>query len=79
MDNYVENVVDNSQNHLCLVRYRDIHRIIHVFLERFPQFFAEKKYKLIKFAPKLEIVDKWSYELIIREKESTVGIENLNF
>ena len=42
MDNYVENVVDYSQNYLCLVRYRDIHRVIHGFLERFPPFFAEK-------------------------------------
>ena len=33
--------------------------------------FAEKRYKLINFAPKLEIVDKIHYRLIINKKEST--------
>ena len=27
----------------------------------------------------MEIVDKWSYELIFREKESTVGIDKVKF
>ena len=42
------------------VGYMDIHRFIITFFERFPPFFAEKRYKLINFAPKLEIVDKLS-------------------
>ena len=42
------------------VGYVDIQMVIIAFLERFPPFFAEKRYKLINFAPKLEIVDKLS-------------------
>jgi hypothetical protein len=36
----------------------DIHRFIPKKNKRFPPFFAEKRYKLINFAPKTEIVDK---------------------
>jgi hypothetical protein len=38
----------------------DIHRFIIGFFIRFPPFFAEKRYKLINFAPEMEIVDKQS-------------------
>ena len=44
---------------------RDFHRLIQAFFERFPLFFAEKRYKLINFAPKSEIVDKRALMLII--------------
>ena len=47
----------------------DIHRFIIAFFERFPPFFAEKRYKLINFAPEMEIVDNLSYWFIISEKE----------
>ena len=36
----------------------DIHKVICEFLERFTLIFDRKRYKLIKFAPKMEIVDK---------------------
>jgi len=36
----------------------DIHRVICGFLERFTLIFDGKRYKLINFAPKMEIVDK---------------------
>jgi len=42
---------------------RDINMLIHIKFGRFPQFFAEKRYKLIIFAPKYEIVDKIPYVL----------------
>ena len=45
----------------------DIHRLILRKNKRFPRFFAEKRYKLIKFAPKIEIVDKLPYWFIIRK------------
>lgn len=45
-----------------------IHSVIIKFLVRFPQIFDEKRYKLINFAPKLEIVDKWIIQLIITKK-----------
>ena len=38
----------------------DINIDIRLIFERFPPFFAEKRYKLIKFAPNYEIVDKLS-------------------
>ena len=44
--------------------------------ERFPPFFAEKRYKLIKFAPKLSFVDKLTDAFIIRKKESTGVVNN---
>ena len=36
----------------------DIHRFIQLFLATFPRNYDEKRYKLIKFAPKYGIVDK---------------------
>ena len=36
----------------------NIHNYITMIFERFPLFFAEKRYKLINFAPEIEIVDK---------------------
>jgi len=36
----------------------DIHVLFHLFFERFPLFFAEKRYKLRNFAPDYETVDK---------------------
>ena len=36
----------------------NIHSYITMIFERFPLFFAEKRYKLINFAPKTRIVDK---------------------
>ena len=37
-------------------------------LRNFSTFFAEKRYKLINFAPEFEIVDKIHYRLIINKK-----------
>ena len=42
---------------------------IHVFFWSFPLIFAEIRYKLSNFVPKLEIVDKLYTRLIINEKE----------
>ena len=47
----------------------NIHSYITLIFERFPLFFAEKRYKLINFAPEMEIVDNLSYWFIIRKKE----------
>jgi hypothetical protein len=60
VDKCVENLVDNSQNKYQPDKYWDINIFIIYFFERFPHFFAEKRYKLINFAPDLEIVDKVS-------------------
>ena len=61
MDNPVEKCVEN-----CGIRWgllaevsevEDIHRVIYGFFERFPPIFDGKRYKLINFAPEMEIVD----------------------
>ena len=36
-----------------------MHLLIYRFLESFPRFFDGKRYKLINFAPKKEIVDNY--------------------
>jgi hypothetical protein len=54
----------------------DINSFIHAYFATFPQIFAEKRYKLINFAPKLGMVDKLSLLFCIREKQSTVGVNN---
>ena len=59
-------IILNGKNELV-----NIHNYITLIFERFPLFFAEKRYKLINFAPKLRIVDKIHYRLIINKKEST--------
>jgi len=43
----------------------------------FPRFFAEKRYKLCNFAPKIEMVDNCVFCLIIKKKEFTPIVENL--
>ena len=55
--------------HIDKIRVVYIHSYITMIFERFPPFFAEKRYKLINFAPKMEIVDNLSYWFIIRKKE----------
>ena len=60
VDNYVENLVYNSQYLSTPFGLGDINRLILTFFVRFPLFFAEKRYKLINFAPEMEIVDKLS-------------------
>ena len=45
----------------------DINRLIMGKYSIFQQIFAEKRYKLIIFAPKMEIVDKVREVFIIRE------------
>jgi len=62
----VENLLINVLITLLIITYYpmsgggegDIHRFIPKKNKRFPPFFAEKRYKLINFAPKTEIVDK---------------------
>ena len=63
----MEKIISNSQKQQSRVSSMDIHRLILRKNKRFPRFFAEKRYKLIKFAPKKEIVDKLIYDLIISE------------
>jgi len=72
----VENSVDNEQNKTEAREGRDINNVITTFFERFPPFFAEKRYKLIKFAPELEIVDKLPEIFIINEKASTTTVNS---
>ena len=60
VDNYVENLVHNSQYLSTPFDLVDITTFIHTFFVRFPLIFAEKRYKLINFAPEMEIVDKLS-------------------
>jgi hypothetical protein len=45
----------------------DIHRVIQGNFATFPPFFAEKRYKLIIFAPKKRIVDKIAERLIMNK------------
>ena len=63
MDNYIT----YSQNYVQKTRRRDIHKVILKKNIIFQLFFAEKRYKLIIFAPKFEIVDKLSDALIINK------------
>ena len=68
----MENAFNYAQNYQKKGRSWDIHRVIKHKNKRFPRFFAEKRYKLINFAPKKGIVDKVAEQLIMRKKESTV-------
>ena len=61
MDNYGYNsytypYYSQWQNSTC-----EYPQYITMIFERFPLFFAEKRYKLINFAPEMEIVDNLSY------------------
>ena len=71
VDKPVENHVDNlwifAQKEVESLKYVDINRLIKGKYSTFQQIFAEKRYKLIKFAPKMEIVDKVREVFIIRE------------
>ena len=58
VDNYVENFVDYSQNTISRQDLVNIHTFIITIWTTFPLIFAEKRYKLINFAPKKDIVDK---------------------
>ena len=58
VDKYVENIVDYSQNTISRQDLVNINTFIISIWTTFPLFFAEKRYKLINFAPKKEIVDK---------------------
>jgi len=55
----------------------DIHTFIHGFFLRFPQIFAEKRYKLCNFAPDLEIVENYRTCLIFNKKELTAVVHNV--
>ena len=65
----MENVFVYPQNDVKKGWRWDINTVIHRKFESFPRFFAEKRYKLINFAPKKGIVDKVTERLIIRKKE----------
>ena len=74
VDNYVDNAVKK-----CVVLPEaaanvDINALFKHFFVSFPRNFAEKRYKLINFAPKLESVDKVFTCLIIKKKELTVDV-----
>ena len=64
MEKPVDKCVDNYVNNLLIIPYTltfgDIHRFITYIFASFPHFFAEINNKLINFAPKLEIVDKYA-------------------
>lgn len=54
----------------------DINTLIKAISESFQRFFDGKRYKLINFAPKLEVVDKVQSVLIISQKELTMTVHN---
>ena len=66
MDNSVNNLWISEQNKVWSQEYVDINTVIIVNSVTFQLIFAEKRYKLIKFAPKMEIVDKVREVFIIR-------------
>lgn len=43
--------------------YVDIHTVMSNKLKTFPRFFINKRYKLITFAPNVDIVDKQCFNL----------------
>lgn len=67
VENYVNNLWIFAQKEVESLKYVDINRLIKGKYSTFQQIFAEKRYKLIKFAPKMEIVDKVREVFIIRE------------
>jgi len=67
VENYVDNLWIFAQKEVESLKYVDINRLIKGKYSTFQQIFAEKRYKLIKFAPKMEIVDKVREVFIIRE------------
>ena len=67
VENYVNNLWFFAQKEVESLKYVDINRLIKGKYSTFQQIFAEKRYKLIKFAPKMEIVDKVREVFIIRE------------
>jgi hypothetical protein len=68
VDNYVDNPVDNFRITFKLYKRwaadMDINTLIKAISESFQQFFDEKRYRLIKFAVKVKIVDKVPIVLI---------------
>jgi hypothetical protein len=80
VENCVDKYVDNGgikwyiSNQKVSDRY--IHRVISGFLVRFPQIFDGKRYKLINFAPKLEMVDNYASKQTISKLVSTAGVNN---
>ena len=66
MDNSVNNLWISEQNKVWSKEYVDINTVINANSVTFQLIFAEKRYKLIKFAPKMEIVDKVREVFIIR-------------
>jgi hypothetical protein len=54
---------------------REIHRVKCKFLESFPRFFDGKRYKLINFAPKIEIVDKLRIARRLNKLALTMGVK----
>ena len=59
VDKYVDNGGINSGFYNTFLFNEDIHVLIYVFFLSFPRIFDRKRYKLIKFAPKMEFVDKY--------------------
>ena len=66
MDNSVNNWWISEQNKVKRQEYVDINTLILANSVTFQQIFSEKRYKLIIFAPKMEIVDKVREVFIIR-------------
>ena len=67
VENYVDNLWIFAQKEVESLKYVDINRLIKGKYSTFQQIFAEKRYKLIIFAPQMEIVDKVHEVFIIRE------------
>jgi hypothetical protein len=81
VENYVDNPVHNKWKSWYFSCHTtpngDIHTVICRFSERFPRFFAGKRYKLINFAPKFEIVDNCQTVQRTNKLESTIGVKSL--
>ena len=64
VDNYVDNSRITRELYKRPIGGMDINTLIKAISESFQQFFDEKRYKLIKFAVKVKIVDKVPIVLI---------------
>ena len=65
VDNCVDNLLKKEWKTICHYSLREKQPVILQKNKSFPPFFAEKRYKLCKFAPSKQIVDKVTMCFII--------------
>ena len=82
VENYVDKCVENvwTERIFQIGRFRPVFNVIHPlilgFSESFPRIFDRKRYKLINFAPKTEIVDNCFIEPVLNKLVSTTDVNN---